>query len=111
MRTPDDATIRIDYNVTPEKFIEVWQTSSSADEVASKLGMPKPIVHARASNYRALGVALKSMPRPKKSRLDVRELNAIIARLKQQQDDTRAQPASADPQALSALVVPKLHTE
>lgn len=58
------------YNVSAERFIEVWQTSESAQEVADKLGMPKPIVLARASNYRSDGIPLKSMRKgPKAARV------------------------------------------
>ena len=31
---------RTAYDVSPEVFVEAWQTSSSADEVAKKLKMP-----------------------------------------------------------------------
>lgn len=68
---------RTEYDVTPERFIEVWQQASSADEAAKILGMPKPIVHARASTYRSNGIKLKKMPRPKKG-LDVERLNRLI---------------------------------
>lgn len=69
---------RKEYDVSPEKFIEVWQTSSSADEVSRKLGMPKPIVHARASSYRQNGIKLKKMPRSSSRSLDVDALNRLI---------------------------------
>ncbi len=66
------------YDVTPKQFVSAWQSSDSADEVSEKLGMPKPIVLARASNYRSVGVALKRFQRKRKS-LDVQELNQLIA--------------------------------
>jgi hypothetical protein len=40
--------------------------------------MPKPIAHARASNYRQLGIKLKKMPRTPKHKLDVEHLNRLI---------------------------------
>ncbi len=47
---------RVVYNVTAEQFIVAWEQADSAEEVAEKLGMPKPIVHARASTYRQAGL-------------------------------------------------------
>ena len=69
------------YKVTPEEFIRAWQTSESADAVAKKLNMPKPIVHARASNYRMAGIKLKKMPRRPKNLLDVDKLNKLIDKI------------------------------
>ena len=69
------------YDVTPKQFVEAWQSSESADEVAEKLGMPKPIVLARASNYRSTGVQLKKFKRKTKSKIDVQELNELIAQV------------------------------
>lgn len=67
------------YNVTPKDFTEAWEASSSADEVAARLGMPKPVVMARAHAYRVAGVNLKRMPRsPGTKRIDVAGLNALI---------------------------------
>ena len=66
------------YEVTPEVFIETWQRAESAEEVAQKLGMPKGIVHARASNYRMIGIRLKKMPRRPKNKVDVASLNKLI---------------------------------
>ena len=70
---------RTNYDVTPKQFIEAWETSSSVDQVAATLGMPKPIVMARKSNYTKLGIKLKKMPRkPVDRNLDVEALNALI---------------------------------
>jgi hypothetical protein len=69
------------YAVSPEKFIEVWELAESAEEVAAKLQMPKPIVHARATNYRRAGVRLKSMPRRNRKSLNVESLNILIDKL------------------------------
>lgn len=54
---------RTSYPTTPEEFIEVWQTSDSAEEAGKKLGMPREIASARACNYRSLGIPLKFMKR------------------------------------------------
>jgi hypothetical protein len=72
---------RTEYNVSPEEFIRVWQTAASADEVAEKLKMPKPIVHARATTYRKAGIKLKSMPRTGRASLDVEALNRLVDEL------------------------------
>jgi hypothetical protein len=70
------------YNVTPQQFITAWQTSSSADEVAARLGMPKAIVLARASGYRQEGIRLKKMVRKNSKALNVAELNKLIEEIK-----------------------------
>lgn len=70
---------RASYGITAEEFVRVWQSCSSASEVVSRLNMPLPIVHARASGYRKAGVHLKSMPRNRQGGgLDVEALNRLI---------------------------------
>jgi hypothetical protein len=79
------------YNVSAEEFIRTWQASATADEVAEKLGMPKPIVHARASSYRSVGIRLKKMPRPEGKTIDVEGLNALIdylTKMKAEEEET-----------------------
>jgi hypothetical protein len=68
------------YDITPERFIQVWQTSKNASEAAELLGMPKAIMFARASAYREQGIKLKKMPR-KSRRLDIERLNGLIEKL------------------------------
>ena len=74
---------RKQYNVSPEDFVKVWQSSESADEVAQKLNMPKNIVLARSAVYRknrkdgSPGVPLKKMPRVNPRRLDVENLRKL----------------------------------
>lgn len=73
------------YEVTPEEFCRVWTAASSADEVAEKLDMPKPIVSARASTYREKGIPLKKMPRGSSKRgLDVQGLKELVEALNKQ---------------------------
>src|SRR6478672_7811948 len=69
---------RTRYTVTPEEFALTWNSCDSAEEVAEKLGMPKPIILARVSNYRKKGVHLKKMRRKNARRLDVDKLNRSI---------------------------------
>jgi hypothetical protein len=69
------------YDVTPEEFVRVWESSKSAREAAERLKMPKPIVLARASSYRKLGINMKAMRRERKNALNVAELNKIIEEL------------------------------
>lgn len=101
------------YDVSPEQFVYAWQTSRSADEVAEKLKMPKPIVHARASSYREKGVPLKKMPRHTNRGLDLKGLNAIIERLNKEQGVSQAtepkvtkgqENTTIDPDAVQAVV-------
>jgi hypothetical protein len=72
---------RRNYDVTPEQFVKTWQGSETTQEVADKLGMPLPIVFARASAYRKAGVHLKKHKRKGKQGLDVEGLNRLIAQL------------------------------
>jgi hypothetical protein len=75
--------MRKQYGVTAMRFLEVWQSSNSAEEAAQRLGMPKAIANARASGYRKAGVNLKKMPRRPKNRVDVEALNRKIDELQQ----------------------------
>lgn len=74
---------RKQYNVSPEEFVKVWQTSNSAAEVAEKLKMPKNIVLARSAVYRksrkdgSPGINLKKMPRANPRKLDVDALRKL----------------------------------
>jgi hypothetical protein len=90
------------YEVTPEQFITAWQIADSIDEVVEKLGMPKPIVHARASNYRQVGIKLKKMPRKRRDGLDVESLNRLIEQLSQQDDGGPELPT--DPELVKLAV-------
>jgi hypothetical protein len=65
-----------------ERFVEVWQSSESLAEAASRLGMPKASVPARAAKYRNqkdAPIPLKKMPR--ENSLDVEGLNEFILSL------------------------------
>jgi DNA-directed RNA polymerase specialized sigma24 family protein len=70
---------------SPEEFVRVWQSSSSAREVATKLGIPATTASSRAMRYRKAGVRLKHF-RGKEPPVDVAALNAII--------DDNGQPSS-----------------
>jgi hypothetical protein len=108
---PGDDDKRARYDIPPEKFIEVWETSSTAEEAASRLNMPKPIVHARASQYRKAGVKLKSMPRPSKARLDVKGLNNLVAVIKSAKRGADEQGLSPEQtQSVVDEVLAKIHT-
>ena len=73
---------RTRYECTPEKFVEVWQSSDSVEEVSRRLSMSAAICHDRASKYRRKGVKLKSMPRKAgRKGLDVEGLNRLIQQL------------------------------
>ena len=72
------------YHVTDAQFCETWTQSKSADEVATKLGMPKNIVLARSALYRKRGVELKKMERKNPRKLNVTELNNRIHQLTQE---------------------------
>lgn len=69
---------RNDYQVSAEQFVQTWQECETAQEVAVKLGMPKAIVHARASSYRSDGIRLKKMRRESRRALDIEGLNRLV---------------------------------
>ena len=95
--TKHDKSGRTEYDVSAERFVEVWQRSHSVDEVAATLKMPKPIVLARKSNYTKMGVLLKKILRKNAHRgLDVDRLNALIQQLASEQSPpSPASPGSA----------------
>ncbi len=66
------------YDVGVETFVLAWTRSETAEEVSVKLKMPKGIVHARASMYRALGIQLKKMPKRPKTKIDAAKMNLLI---------------------------------
>lgn len=74
------------YDVSAEMFIKTWAESSSIEEVSEKLGMPKAIVSARASGYRAVGIPLKRMKRIRQG-LDVEALKQLLE-AEEEQDDS-----------------------
>jgi hypothetical protein len=101
------------YDVTPEQVVEVWERSESAPEAAEKLKMPKDILLARISNYRALGIKLKSMPRQKgRKGLNIAKLNKLIESVHREQgkedgpgpEESPPQPASKKPEATASVV-------
>ena len=61
-------------------FIKVWQSSSSAKEVATKMGIRSLAASNRAMRYRKQGISLKEMPKfqPKEG-VDWSELAAFAA--------------------------------
>jgi hypothetical protein len=65
------------YNVSAADFVRAWESSTDAAEVAAKLGMPRPLVNARAADYRRMGVKLKKLKRSNSRRLDVEALNKL----------------------------------
>jgi len=56
--------------VSPEKFIETWQSAVSIDAVVDALGMSKAAVSSRAYLYRQKGVPLKSFKSRKRKDWD-----------------------------------------
>jgi hypothetical protein len=66
------------YGVSPEAFVMAFEEANTVSDVAEKLAIPIPIVHARASVYRRLGVKLKKLKRRKSSSVDVDRLNKLL---------------------------------
>jgi hypothetical protein len=71
----------MDTVVSPQKFVEAWQTSSSVAEVASKLRMKKNQVRVRACRYRQRGVPLKDIPPAPLPEVDWEGLSRYAAEL------------------------------
>lgn len=73
------------YGITDVQFVNAWQESGSAQEVADKLTelagktVPKAIVLARKATYVKKGVNLKKMPRVNPRKMDIAKLNESIA--------------------------------
>jgi len=91
-----DGKDRKGYDVTPEQFIEIWQASESAQEAADKLKMPKGIALARASAYRNLGIRLKKMEKKGRTKLDVKSLNDLIAKVNKKMGLPPPEPLTAE---------------
>jgi dihydroxyacetone kinase len=67
------------YDASPEETVIVWQLAKSAKEAASYLKMPRPILSARISNYRSMGVDVKTMNRASRRTLDPERLRRAVA--------------------------------
>ncbi len=76
---------KTDYNVSAEEFISAWEMGVQkgwvAQQIADHLGLPKPILLARACNYRKLGIKLSKVSKRLPSTLDVDNLNRLINHL------------------------------
>lgn len=79
------------YNVSAEDFVRAWNESSSVQEVADRLGMPKPIAHARACNYRRKGIPIKPMRRQYRRKLDIPALQRLAKECLEPKEDTVVQ--------------------
>jgi hypothetical protein len=84
---------KTNYNVDAVQFVRIWTECKTATEVAERLGVPRPIVLARASKYRKAGVKLKKLEREVRSSFDVEKLNQIVEQAAQRM----AEDSSADP--------------
>ena len=73
--------------VSPRRFIEVWQSSSSVAEVASKVRRRKNAVRVRAFRYRQHGIPLKDFPPVEVELPDWDELAEYAASLLPSQED------------------------
>lgn len=98
---------KTDYGIDRNTFIYAWETSATTDEVHAKLAeaskkqnlpiMPKPIILARANEYRQSGYDLKKFkPGRKVSPKDVEDLNRWIAEIRA---GSAAPPPSPTPAA------------
>jgi hypothetical protein len=92
----------MDTIVSPEKFIEAWQTSSSVAQVASKLQMKKAQVRVRACRYRKRGVPLKDFPYVPPPEVDWEGLSRYAAKLAAHEEEKVDSAAELDEAPTSA---------
>lgn len=94
------------YNVSPQEFCEIWESSNTSEEAAKRLKMPKAIASARASQYRAMGIPLKNMKRHYTKAIDVEGLKALTLKIKQgaaimQEQEETERPGTVERPTLS----------
>jgi hypothetical protein len=117
-QTPEDGAggkakrkrVHTKYEVSPEKFIHAWMTSTYLDEVADKLGMPKDIVAARASNYRGMKLPLKKLKRRSKKALNVQALTELIQQY-EREGAPKAPPPGSKPPRMQPDEVKRVYEE
>ena len=82
-------------SIKAERFVTVWQTSSSVDEVCERTGMNKKSASVRACLYRKKGVNLKHMKRRSKGRpaLNIELLNQLATAATEEVVDEHVDPA------------------
>jgi hypothetical protein len=102
--------VQAKYDVSPEQFIHVWMTSTYLDEVADKLGMPKDIVAARASNYRGLSLPLKQLKRRSKKALNIQALTELIQQY-EREGAPKAPPPGSKPPRMQPDEVKRVYEE
>lgn len=89
------------YNVDNADIVRAWNTSETAKEAAEKVKMPKPILEARVSNLRKLGVPMKEMTRVTSRKTNVEDLSKLAEslltpeQLQKIQDKTEAAAAAS----------------
>lgn len=121
MHEKNEKPARKDYGIEKKEFVRAWESSTSVDDCQAKLTeiavsrglppMPRAVVIARASDYRAAGIDLKKhRPGRKAVQDEVRELNAYIASLREKSSTTIA-PASPETKPGSAPVPPEVAQE
>ena len=72
--------------VSPEEFIEIWQTSKNVDEIVKRTKMNRQAVYQRAYIYRQEGIPLKKFRRGRK-RKDVDKLKELAKELKPESEN------------------------
>lgn len=70
-----------------KEFVEVWQSSDNADEVAEKLKLSSGSVRGTASQLRKKGVPLKYMRRGLRGNVDYGELAELARKLDPNADE------------------------
>ena len=65
-------------HVSPEDFVRAWQSSSSMQEIAEKIGIKYNAVATRGAAYRKRGIQLKILDSASQT-INVDELNNLIS--------------------------------
>jgi len=60
-KKPTNQITRTNSETSPERFVEIWQTSETSNEAAARAGVTVGAVHSRVRDYRNFGVPLKKM--------------------------------------------------
>lgn len=68
--------------IPAEKFIRVWQSSTSNKQAAATLGMSRSVCTQRAYYLRKKGIPLQKFPALMPARLDYRALAKLAASIK-----------------------------
>src|SRR4051794_7706488 len=96
---------KTEYSIPAGFFVRTWEQSPTLDDVfdalkahSEKAGtpvMPKPIIVARAAEYRSAKVPLKKMPRVSARNIDAEALTELVKKVRADAPPPAAQTIAA----------------